>query len=59
LKIPLMAMVYRRPSQINKITTAMPHVMFHRVPCSQNLAAAVPTKQDLPEYRTNAPIGRV
>jgi hypothetical protein len=32
----------------------MPHAMYHRVPCSQKLAA-VPTNQDLPEYRTNWP----
>ena len=32
----------------------MPHVMYHRVPCSQKLAA-VPTNQDLPEYRTTWP----
>jgi hypothetical protein len=28
--------------------------MYHRVPCSQKLAAA-PTAQDFPEYRTNWP----
>jgi hypothetical protein len=50
-----MAMWYRRPWQINKIATAMPHAMYHRVPCSQKLAAVPTTKI----CQNIAPIGRV